>query len=309
VSRNGVLDVCDTTAGEPGAIPAVQRPIVSPKLAPWVLLLPNIAWLLLFMAGPLVLLGVLSLHGYEPGRGILQDVWTLDNYTRFLFDPYYLGVLGKTVQMGVATTLACLLLGFPLAYTLSTLRGWQRGLLYFGIILPLLTSAVVRTFGWTIILSNNGIINRTLMALGVTDAPIRFMYNMNGVVVALTQIMLPFMVLALDAALLNINPSVLEAARNLGASRVRVFFLILLPLSLPGIVSGSVLVFSLTISAFVTPSLVGGAQVTLMPTLIYQQAMTLMNWPFGAAIAFIMLFVILMLMMPALHFSERNRGA
>jgi len=292
-----------------GGSPERSGPIFAKALIPWAFLFPNIAWLALFMAGPLVLLFMLSLHAYESGRGVIEDVWNFDNYTRFILDPFYLGVLGTTLKMGAATTLACLVLGFPLAFTLSSLRGWKRGVLYFCIILPLLTSAVVRTFGWTILLSNNGFINRTLMTVGLTDMPIRFMYNMTGVVVALTQIMLPFMILALDAALLNINRSVLEAARNLGAGPMRVFCLILLPLCLPGIVSGSVLVFSMTISAFITPSLVGGAQVKIMPTLIYQQAMTLMNWPFGAAIAFIMLLVILCLMLPALHFAESRKDA
>lgn len=287
--------------------PAAPGSSLARRLAPWALLTPNLLWQAVFLAGPVVLLAILSLHGYEPGRGILYDVWNFDNYTRFLTDPFYLGVLFTTVKMGVMVTLVCLVLGFPLAYTLASLRGWKRGLLYFCIILPLLTSAVVRTFGWTILLSNNGFINRTLMALGVTDMPIKFLYNMTGVVIALAQIMLPFMVLALDAALLNIDRAVVEAARNLGAKPVRVFTRILLPLSLPGIISGSVLVFSLTISAFITPSLVGGAQVKIMPTMIYQQAMTLLDWPFGAALAFIMLLFILLLLIPALHFAERRK--
>lgn len=276
------------------------------KLAPWALIAPNLIWLLTFLIGPVILLFMLSLRGYEPGRGILYDVANFDNYARFFGDPFYLGVLLTTIQMGAMVTLVCFVLGFPLAYTLSGMRGWKRGLLYFCIILPLLTSAVVRTFGWTILLSNNGFINRTLMSLGVTDMPIRFLYNMNGVVISLAQIMLPFMVLALDAALLNIDRSVIEAARNLGAKPARVFFRILLPLALPGIVSGSVLVFSMTISAFVTPSLVGGAQVKIMPTMIYQQAMSLLNWPFGAALAFVMLAFIMLLIIPALHFTERR---
>lgn len=292
------------------ATPSVNTPsTLKKRLAPWMLLTPNLFWLVVFLAGPVMLLGALSLHGYEPGRGILYDIWNLDNYTRFIGDPFYLGVLLTTLKMGAMVTLVCLILGFPLAYALSSLRGGLRGLLYFGIILPLLTSAVVRTYGWTILLSNNGFINRTLMSFGITEMPIKFLYNMTGVVIALAQIMLPFMVLALDAALLNIDKSVIEAARNLGARPAKVFFRILLPLSLPGIISGSVLVFSLTISAFITPSLVGGAQVKIMPTMIYQQAMTLLDWPFGSAIAFIMLFVILFLMIPSLHFAERRKKA
>lgn len=285
----------------------VAGPVFAGKTA-WILMSPNIVWLLLFMIVPLGMLFVLSLRKYVPGQGVVEGSWTLENYTRFISDPFYYSVMFETLKLGAGVTLACLVLGFPIAYALSSSKGWKRGLLYFCVILPLLTSAVVRTFGWTILLANSGFLNKVLMAAGIIDGPIRFMYNLTGVIIALTQIMLPFMVLALDAALTNIDRSVLEASRNLGAGRVRMFFKILLPLARPGIVSGSVLVFCMTISAFITPSLVGGAQVKVMPTLIYQQATTLMNWPFGAAIAFIMLIVIVALLVPTLHASDSRRA-
>jgi len=257
------------------------------------------------MAAPLALLAVISFKDYQPGRGII-DEWQLGNYTRFLTDRFYLDVLWSTLLTGAGVTLLTLALGFPLAYALSQNRGWKRSALYMGILMPLLTSAVVRTFGWMILLGNNGFINRTLLQAGLIDHPVRLMYNLTGVIIALTEVLLPFMVLALDAALLNISPSVIEAARNVGGRRTRIFFRIILPLALPGIVSGSVLVFSLSISAFVTPSLIGGAQIKLMPTIIYQQAMALLDWPFGAAIAFIMLFAIAALLIPALALIERR---
>lgn len=275
----------------------------------WLLLTPSLAWLLLCMVVPLCVLAAISLKAYQPGRGIV-DTWQLGNYTRFLFDPFYLAVLGSTLATGVWVTALALLLGFPLAYMLAHSRGWKRSALYFGILMPLLTSAVVRTFGWMILLGNNGFINRTLLHWGIIDHPVRLMYDLSGVVIALTEVLLPFMVLALDAALLNIDPSVIEAARNVGGSRTRVFFRIILPLALPGVVSGSILVFSLSISAFVTPSLIGGASVRLMPTVIYEQAVSLLDWPFGAAIAFIMLATIVLLLIPALTFIEsRHRSA
>jgi putative spermidine/putrescine transport system permease protein len=275
------------------------------RSAPWLLLTPSLAWLLLFMLAPLAMLAAISLKTYRPGQGII-DVWQLGNYAKFLTDPFYLTVLWATLATGACVTILALLLGFPLAYALSHSHGWRRSALYIGILMPLLTSAVVRTFGWMILLGNNGFINRTLLQTGLIDRPFRLMYNLSGVVIALTEVLLPFMVLALDAALLNIAPSVIEAARNVGAGRVRVFFRITLPLALPGIVSGSILVFSLSISAFVTPSLIGGAQVKLMPTVIYQQAMALLDWPFGAAIAFIMLATIGLLLILALALVERR---
>jgi putative spermidine/putrescine transport system permease protein len=277
-------------------------------LLPWALLGPNLLWLALFMAGPLALLFAVSFKGYASGRGII-DTWQDANYVRFLGDPYNRGVLVTTLLIGLEVTALCLFLGFPLALGLSRARGWTRSLLYFGILMPLLTSAVVRTFGWMILLANNGFINRTLIATGLVDAPIRLMYNQTGVVIALAEVLLPFMVLALDASLLNIDASLTEAAQNLGAGNLRIFARITLPLVMPGIVSGSVLVFTLAISSFVTPALIGGARLNVMSTLIYQQSVTLLNWPFGAAIAFVMLFTILALLTLTVGLAERRRSA
>lgn len=275
---------------------------------PYLLLAPNVLWLALFMLGPIVMLGTISFHEYQAGVGIL-DAWSLDNYARFLDDPFYRDVLWRTLSMGALTTLGCLVLGFPLAFALSQLRGFRRSVLYFVLLLPLLTSAVVRTFGWMILLGNNGFINRALITLGVLNEPLQMMYSVTGIVIALVEVLLPFMVLALDAALLNIDPHLYEAAQNLGARKARIFFRVTLPLVLPGIVSGSVLVFTLAVSAFVTPSLIGGPRIKLMATLIYQQSMGLLNWPFGAAIAFVMLLTILLLFVLAFRMTAARRPA
>lgn len=152
---------------------------------------PNLAWLALFMLGPLLTLLVISFRGYETGRGI-QDSWTLSHYVSFLTDPYHVDILARTMKLGLVVTLWCLVLGHPLAYGLSPLRGLARALRYFVVLLPLLTSAVVRTFGWMILLSNNGFLNRTLIDLGLTDGPVRFMYGMGGIIIALVQVLLPF---------------------------------------------------------------------------------------------------------------------
>lgn len=277
-------------------------------LLPWALLSPNVLWLLLFMVGPLAILFAISFKGYESGRGII-DTWQIANYVRFLSDPFNRGVLLTTLWIGAEVTALCLVLGLPLAVALSRARGWRRSLLYFGILAPLLTSAVVRTFGWMILLANNGFINRALIATGLADAPVRLMYNQVGVVIALAEVLLPFMVLSLDASLLNIARSLTEAAQNLGAGRARIFVRITLPLAMPGIISGCVLVFTLAISSFVTPALIGGARLQVMSTTIFQQSMTLLNWPLGAATAFIMLFTILVLLMLSVGLAERRRSA
>jgi len=278
--------------------------------SPLLLAAPNLVWLLLFMAGALVMLAIMSLHGYEAGgRGILPT-WELTHYKAFLTDRFFLDILVRSLLMSLYVTLWCLLLGFPFAYALSRLRGWKRAVLYFVVLAPLLTSAVVRTFGWMILLSNNGFINKTLMNIGVIEMPIPMMYRMTGIVIALVQVLLPFMILALDAALLNIDRQLYDAARNLGAGASRIFFQVTLPLTLPGIVSGSILVFTLAISAFVTPALIGGPRIPVMATLIYQQGIALLNWPFGGAISFVLLAVLLLILGLALAIAGRaTRGA
>lgn len=288
---------------------AIERP-ERRDWSPLLLAAPNVVWLLLFMAGALGVLAAMSLHGYEAGgRGILPT-WEVTHYRSFLTDPFFLDILARSLQMSLYVTFWCLVLGFPFAYALSRLRGWKRAVLYFVVLVPLLTSAVVRTFGWMILLSNNGFINKTLLAIGLVESPIPMMYRMTGIVIALVQVLLPFMILALDAALLNIDRQLYDAARNLGAGATRIFFQVTLPLSLPGIASGSILVFTLAISAFVTPSLIGGPRIPVMATLIYQQGIALLNWPFGAAISFVLLIVLLAILGVVLGLAGRStRGA
>ena len=264
--------------------------------APYLLIAPNFIWLLLFMAGALFVLGIMSLRGYEPGGRGITDSWELTHYIAFLSDPFFLKTLWSSLFISAAVTLVCIILAFPLAYWLSRLRGTARAILYLAVLIPLLTSAVVRTFGWMILLANNGFLNKSLIAIGITDSPVRMMYNEVGIIIALAEVLLPFMVLALDAALLNIDRQLYDAARNLGAGAVRIFWQVTLPLSMPGVVSGSVLVFSLAISAYVTPALIGGPRVPVMSTTIYQQGIALLNWPFGAAIAFILLATLIVLL-------------
>lgn len=272
---------------------------------PYLLIAPNVVWLAIFMAGALVLLAVISLRGYEPGGRGIVETWELTHYRAFLGDPFFRDVLWRSLLISAQVTIVCLLLGFPLAYWLSELRGTARAVLYFTVLIPLLTSAVVRTFGWMILLANNGFLNKTLIGLGVLGGPLPLMYHPAGIVVALAEVLLPFMVLALDAALLNIDRQLYDAARNLGAGAARIFVQITLPLSMPGIVSGSVLVFTLAISAYVTPALIGGPRVPVMSTTIYQQGIALLNWPFGAAIAFILLFTLMLLIAAAVQLTSR----
>jgi putative spermidine/putrescine transport system permease protein len=231
-----------------------------------------------------------SFNRFVPG-GQQAEALILDNYLRFFGDRFYLGILLRTLGLALAVTLLALILSYPLAYALARSRARLRGLLTAIVLVPLMTSVVVRSYGWTILLAQNGLANSALGLLGL--GPVRLMFSMTGVVIALTEVLMPFMVLTLTGVLQSVPPALEEAARSLGGSRWRVFRDVLLPLSLPGVAAGSFLVFALSISAFATPILVGGASTQVMATLVYDQVLSALNWPFAAAIAFsLMLFVL-----------------
>jgi putative spermidine/putrescine transport system permease protein len=218
----------------------------------------------------------------------LEDAEAAGGYARALTDVYYLKVLLDTMIYGVVATVICLVLGFPVAYHLARTRSRFKGLLYVGILSPLLVGVVVRCYGWIIILANRGLINNTLVDLGVVERHIPLMYNHFGVGLAVVHIFLPFMILPLLGVIQSINPSLEEAAQSLGASRWQTMRRVVIPLSLPGIQAGCVLVFVLTMSVYVIPILLGGFRVMIMPTLVVQQLLQAMLWPFGAALAFIL---------------------
>jgi putative spermidine/putrescine transport system permease protein len=218
-----------------------------------------------------------------------QQQFSFHNYALFFQDPYYIGILWRTVKLSLFTVVLCLLLGYPVAMYMAKASGRMRGIVTFLIIAPHLISVVIRNFGWVVILGEKGWINNTLIKLGLIDKPLRLLYNELGVVIGLTDSFIVYMVLALATSLYAIDPSLHKAAGILGASKMRSFFTITLPLSLPGIIAGTTLVFSLSMSAFVTPALMGGTSVKVMPVITYEKIMATLNWPLGAALAFLML--------------------
>ncbi|MBV9785162.1 MAG: ABC transporter permease [Acidisphaera sp.] len=256
------------------------------------LLLPGLALLFGVFLAPLGITLRYSFNRFVPG-GLQEPAFVLDNYVRFILDPYYAAVLLRTLAIGAGVALVALLLGYPLAYAVARSRSRWRALLIAATLIPLMTSVVVRSYGWTILLSNSGVINGALASLGLPR--VKLLYTMTGVVLSLTQVMMPFLVLTLVGVLQNISRDLEDAARGLGAGRWRVFRDILLPLSLPGIAAGSFLVFALTISAFATPRLVGGASVEVMATMIYDQVLSALNWPFASATSIILLAIVLVL--------------
>lgn len=239
-----------------------------------------------FFLVPVLILLPTSLREYVPGAGLAPNVWTLENYIRIATDEFYREVIWRTLGLGLFVTTACLAMGYPLAYLIARGPERWRVLLILLVVFPMLLNLVVRSFGWIALLANRGLVNNFLMQLGVISAPLKLMFNLTGLMIGLTHIYLPFMVLMLVAAIRNVPRDVESAAATLGSSRWHVFAAVTLPLSAPGILAGSILVFVLTISALVTPRMLGGPTYKVMATLIYDEFMQLLDWPSGSALAF-----------------------
>jgi putative spermidine/putrescine transport system permease protein len=272
------------TARKRAPLPTLQAVTAYELKLAW----PLGAFFLLFFVAPLLLLLLISFYA-----DTAMTSFGLTQYAKFLLDPFSLKVLGSTLWLGVEVTALCLLLGFPLAYVYCRVPGWAQGALILIVLLPLLTSVVVRTFAWIVILGRQGIVNTVLLELGVIDSPLRLLYTEGGVVVALAQVQMPLMVLPLITALTRIDPNLSDASAALGAGAWRTFFKVTLPLTLPGIIAGCLLTYAAALSAFITQTLVGGGQMLFMPMYIYQQSSTLNNWPFAAAISIIFLVAVL----------------
>jgi putative spermidine/putrescine transport system permease protein len=258
------------------------------------LLLPALLLLLVAFLLPVGLLVPTSFHPYVPLVGITRG-FTVSYYTRLVTDSYYLEIIGRTLALGLTVTCSTLLLGYPLAFFLARTRSRWRNWLTILVVFPLLLNLVVRTFGWIALLAQNGLVNQALQAVGVIDGPVKLLFNFAGLLIGLTHIFLPFMVLVLIGAIQNIPRDVEDAARVLGASWAGAFLRVTLPLSAPGVLAGSILVFVLTISALVTPRLLGGPTYQVMSTLIYDEFLQRLNWPAGSAEALLLTVMVLAL--------------
>jgi putative spermidine/putrescine transport system permease protein len=214
--------------------------------------------------------------------------FTIERYWRFFSDTQYVSTLWNSIRIAFYATAAATLVAYPLAYAMARLGSGWRSLILIVTILPLTISVVIRSFGWQILLRNGGPINQSLIALGVIDEPIRLLYSEIGVVIGLVHVFLPFMVLPLASAIERIDRRLEEAAMILGASAPRRFLHVVLPLSVPGLAAGATLVFTASISAYVTPALLGGEGIQVMPTMVAQQVLTLMDWSFGSAVSMVL---------------------
>jgi putative spermidine/putrescine transport system permease protein len=269
---------------------------------------PACLWLVAFFLIPIALVLRLSFFGFSPTSGITPGLG-LGNYWKVFTDEYYLGIFVRTVRISLLVTGLALLLGYPEAYYLTRIRGRTKALVLVAVLSPLIVSAITRTFGWFILLAPNGLVNSALLGLGLARAPLRLIYSEMGIVIGLTHVLVPFMVLSIYASLQRRNLALVSAAETLGAGPARAFLEITLPLSLPGIVAGSVVVFTLSMSAFVTPAILGGTRVRVVAYLIYEEFLLSLNWPFGAALALLLVLITIVVVLGYNRWLERGRWA
>jgi putative spermidine/putrescine transport system permease protein len=273
---------------------------------PWLwVLLPTLALFGLIFAAPLADLILLSFH-HMAGPAQVDAAFTLANYRAFVTDSFYLEMLLRTCGLGMLVTLGCLVVGYPVAYYLARTPSRWRGFALFLVISPLLVSAIVRNIGWFPLLSQSGAVNWLLLKLGLIAAPLSLINNFTGVVIGLIHALLPFMILTLTTVIQRIEGDLEEAAANLGAGPLQTFWRVLLPLSLPGVVSGSLLVFAMAISAYTTPAILGGNRVLVMATYIAQQFHTVLNYPAGGTAAALLL--VFAIVLTALALQVRPAG-
>lgn len=252
------------------------------------LALPLAALFVAFFLSPLAVLVGLSLHAEAA-----MQTWTIGNYTKFLADRFNLSILWDTLLLGVKATLVCLVFGYPIAWVSARAGPRWQSILLFIVILPIMTSVVVRTFAWIVILGRQGILNQIALGLNLTDEPLRLLFTEVGVVLVLAQVQMPLMVLPILTVMSRIDPNLLDASRALGAGEWRTLWRVTIPLSLPGVIAGCILTYAACVTAFVTQTLIGGARLIYMPLHIYSQAIGANNWPFAAALSVIFMLAVL----------------
>ena len=246
----------------------------------WQLMLPLALAQAVFFLAPLLLLAATSFATDENLRE-----WSLRAWRDVLGDSFHIQAVLNTLRLGAFAVLATALLAVPLALVHMVAGPALKRAILIAAVLPLLTSVVVRTFSWIVILGREGLINATLQGLGLTSAPIALLQTEHGLVLALTQIEMPLMLLPLIASLSRIDPALLDASASLGASLARTLRRVMLPMALPGLIAGSTLVFASAATAFISQSVIGGGRLNYLPSLVWQQAMVVFDWPLAAAMA------------------------
>lgn len=260
---------------------------MSHRRIPYLLLAPGMVLLILFLVLPLI--SIIFPTFFDGG-------FTLANYVSFFKDDYNMGIFWRTIKISLIATLFCVLLGVPTAYFIAQSPKKWRGLLMSITLFPLLTNSVVRSFAWITILGQNGIINTTLMNLGLISKPLTLLYTEFAIMIGSVYLFLPLMVIVLVGIFENIDTDIMEAAETLGANRIIAFVKVILPLSVPGIIVGSILVFTGSMTAYTTPQLLGGNRNIMLATFLYQNATALGNWQGASVIALIMIVATIVVM-------------
>lgn len=268
-------------------------------------LAPALAYVGLLLVVPLAYLAVISVHAFDPIEIVGSDL-TLDNYVRFLSDPFYRGFIYYTLRIAIAVTAICVLFGYPLGYFLARTTPRKRSAMLFLIVLPLMAGLVVRIYGWLRIFGQDGVLNQVWLAL--FDGRLQVLNTTTAVVVGLVGVLLPFVVLPVYSSVQGIDPSLERAARNLGANEFQVLRKVIVPLSLPGVVLGSVFCFTLTMSSVVTPLLLGGRQDVTIGALMYDVAVADSNWPFSGSMAVSIAIINVVLVFAYFRLSRRHLG-
>ncbi len=256
--------------------------------APYLLSAPALLLYAVLLLVPLIATALLSLHSFNLYKGI-EDVYNLANYRDVFGDSYFYEIFGRTFRIALLVTVLSALIGAPEAYILNRMRAPWRGIFLLVALGPLLISVVSRTLGWALLFGSTGIVNQALVGLDLIKSPLQFMYSETGIVIALTHVLVPFMVISVWASLQRLDPQVENAAISLGAAPLTVLRRIVLPQAMPGILSGGIIVFALSASAFATPAIIGGRRLKVVATLAYDEFLNTLNWPLGATIAVILL--------------------
>lgn len=250
----------------------------------YIFAIPGIVFIILFFVYPI--LGILL-------RSFNGDPITFDHYLRLAAEPIYLKILFNTFEIAFGVTVITLLLGYPIAYLFCNIKKKTLKYLIIFIVVPYFTSSLIRTYAWIILLGKEGVVNKALLFLNLTETPLQLMYNRFAVLIGISYILLPYMILSIYSVMKGIDKGLLRASQSLGANAFNSFRLVLLPLSLPGITSGSLLVFILTLGYFITPSLMGGPKDAMISMIIDNQIEVAMDWEFGSVLSVLLLSVTL----------------
>lgn len=265
------------------------------KATPWWLSGPALLLFTALLLVPLALTAVLSFNVYDPATGPKSGEFTLAHYALVFSDSYYLGIFWRTFWVSALVTVICVVVGAPEAYVLSRMRNPWRSVLLLVVLAPLLVSVVVRAFGWSMLLGPEGAVNGLLRLVGI--GPVKILYTNAAVIIALVHVMLPFMVIPVWTSLQKLDPGVENAALSLNATPFTTLRRIVLPQVMPGILSGSLIVFGLAASSFAIPGLLGGRRLKMVATIVYDEYLSELNWPLGAAVALVLLVANLVVML------------